>query len=268
MLIVKGYKAKSTDLQSLEEAIQSLQTLILTQGRKLYTELLAGEIETLVDDVALNVVPRPDIPLYNAAWSVLDQKISNATGRGFPLPYNFGIQLSVYTLKGVVYIKMNTNNERLVKAIKRTPAGLQDFSLHDDRSDNPEEQKRETVWNEIMELYRNENRKPLVYQILACEHADPEWKNISGKFHSREQRAETRIRHQLTNQILNALGMGQQIPPHKLMPYMDESLSYYGLDGIQADVRRMMPQTLQSIINITEELVKRNPREDAQQTFE
>lgn len=264
MLIVKGYQAQTTDLTAVEEALQDLQALILTQGRKLYTELLANEIEQLVDDVAFNAVQRPNVPLYDAARQMLDQKVSNATARNYPLPYNLGIQLTVYTYKGNTYIRLNTNNEKLVKALRKAPTGLNDFSLHDDRHDNAEEKKRETVWNEIMETYQDE-RKPLIRQIFACEGAKPEWKNISSKFHTRNQRAETRIRHQLSNQILNALGMGQQIPPHKLMPYMDEALQYYGMDGIQADVRRMTPQTLQSIITITEELVMRDPASEAEE---
>lgn len=264
MLIVKGYVCEATELLLVEEAIQRLRSLILLQGHKLYTELLANEIETLFDDIALNVVPRPEIPIYDAAKQILDQRIANATGRGLLLPYNFGIQLSIYTYKERTYIRLNTNNEALVSALKKAPADLKDFSLYDDRSDNSEQKTRETIWNEIMNIY-SDGRDPLFVQIFACTGADPDWKKISDKFHSRTQRAELRVRHQQTSQLINLLGMGQQIPPHKMMPYFDEAIMHLSDNAVTADAKRMMPQVLQSIINITEELVKHDPRAEVPQ---
>lgn len=266
MLILKGYIAENTDILTLEEGLQKLQEIIMIQGKKLYTELLANEIETLCDDIGFNVVPRPNIPVYDAARQALDQKISNATGRGFALPYNFGIQLTIYTHNNAVYVRMNTSNEKLVSMIKKSPTEFKDFSLHDDRHDNAEQKKREAVWNEIMEIYSKE-RKPIFRNIFACENVKPEWKKIAEKFHPRDERAETRIRHQLVNHMLNMLGMGQQIPPHKLLPYLEESFMYLDNKAIQADARRMMPQALQSVVNITEELVMQDPNAPAPNTL-
>lgn len=258
MLIVKGYKCNAADVLTVEENLQSLREMICIQGTKLYTSLLANEIESIVDEVALNVIPRPQTSIYNAARQVLDQKISNATGRGLLLPYNMGIQLAVYTFNGEVYIAMNTNNERLVDAMKRAPAGFSDFSVRDDSPENTETRSRETVWNEIMQIYSG-CRKPLIYQFLACDGAEPTWKKISERFRSRTERAEARIRYQQTNQLLNMIGMNQQIPSHKLMPYIDEALSYLEDRAIRADAERMMPQAMQTIVNITEEMVMHDP---------
>jgi hypothetical protein len=264
MLIVKGYVCEAGDLLAIEETIQKLRDLITIQGHKLYTELFAKEIELLFDDVALNVVPRPQIPIYDAAKQMLDQKIGNATGRGLLLPYNFGIQISIYSYKGHTYIRLNTNNERLIRALKKAPAGLKDYSLFDDRQDNAEQKSRETVWNEIMEAYSGD-RTPFSQHIFACEGVNPDWKKISEKFSSRTQRAELRVRYQQTNQLINLIGMGQQIPPHKMMPYFDEALLYLSDDAVVADAKRLMPQALQSVINITEELVKHDPQDDVPQ---
>lgn len=258
MLIIKGYKCSSTNFAEVEEAIQKLKNFICIQGVKLYTTLLANEIETLVDEIALNVVPRPQISIYMAAKQALDQKVSNATGRGLLIPYNFGIQLAVYSYKDAVYIKMNTNNERLIDTLKKPPTGLANFSLHDDRLDNAEEKSHEAIWNEIMNIYHGD-KIPLIYQFVACAGANPAWKKLSEKFRSRNERAAVRIRYQQTNQLLNMIGMNQQIPPHKLMPYLDEAFAYLGDKAIQADAERMMPQALQTIVNITEEMVMRDP---------
>lgn len=260
MLIVKGYKIEGTDILLIEDLLQKLQSLIIIQGHKLYTEQLANEIEMMFDDISLNVIQRPNIPIYDAARQQLDQRISNASGRGLPLPYNHAIQMAVFTHKDCVYVRLNTNNEKLVKALKKAPAGMKDFSLYDDRHDNTEQKAREAVWNEIMEVYSGE-RKPLVRQLIACEGADPTWASIAEKFHSRLDRIDYRVRYQQTNSLLNLLGMGQQIPPHKLLPYLDEALMLLDNDGIKADARRMRQQATQMIINITEELVKLNPND-------
>ena len=266
MLVLKGYVAENTDLLCVEAGLQKLQEMIMIQGKKLYTELLANEIESLCDEISFNLVQRPNIPVYDAARQALDQKISNATGRGFALPYNFGIQLTIYTHNNSVYVRMNTSNEKLISMIKKSPAEFSDFSLHDDRHDNPEQKKRETIWNEIMETY-SKGHNPMFRNVFACENANPEWKKIAEKFHSRAERAEMRIRHQLINHMLNMLGMGQQIPPHKLLPYLEEAFMYFDNKAIQADARRMMPQAMQSIINITEELVMQNPNAPAPNTL-
>lgn len=266
MLIVKGYKCTETDFTQIEELIHKLKEMVCLQGGKIYTKLLANEVEMLVDEIALNVVQRPQTSIFNAARQTLEQKISNASGRGLLLPYNFCVQLAVYTYKGAVYIGMNTNNERLVDALKRAPTGLTDYSVRDDAPDNSEIKTRETTWNEIMQIYSGE-RKPLIYQFLACEGANPTWKKISEKFHSRNERAEARIRYQQTNHLLNMIGMNQQIPPHKLMPYLDEAFEYLGDKAVRADAERMMPQALQTIVNITEEMVMHDPNSPAPTTL-
>lgn len=266
VITVFGYRLRNTDVFNLEAALDELRKLIQVQGKKMYTEMLASEIEMLCDDIALNVVKAPDCTIYDAARRALDQKVSYATGRGLSLPYNFGIQLAIYTHKDSIYIKVNANNEKLIKSLKRAPAPLEPFSIYEEQSDTKEAKNRAAVWNEIMQTY-SQDKPAMFLNIFACQNADPTWKQISSKFSTRQERAEMRIRHSLTNQLINMLGGGNQIPPHKLMPYFDEALSYYDNDAIQADVRRMMPQTLQSIINITEELVKKDPRAPAPDTF-
>lgn len=264
MLILKGYKCESNCMVEVEDAIQRLQSLLCIQGQKLYAELLANEIESLCDDIGFGNVQRPDVPVYDAAKNNLDMRISDATGHGYALPYNFGVQITVYTYQSETYIRLNTSNERLMNTLKRTPAGLIDFSLYDDMEANAEQKKRESVWNQIMEIYSKE-WKPLFRNIFACENAKPEWKQISKHFHSREERAETRIRYQLVNHMINLLGMGQQIPAHKLLPTLEEALQYSECSAAQEDAKRMMPQALQCVINITEELVTQDPRAVSQQ---
>lgn len=264
MLILRGYKCESNCMVEIEDAIQRLQSLLCIQGQKLYTELLANEIENLCDDIGFGNVPRPDISVYEAAKKNLDMRISDATGHGYALPYNFGIQITVYTHQAETYIRLNTSNEHLMTSLKRTPAGLIDFSLYDDMEANAEQKKRESVWNQIMEVYSSE-WKPLFRNIFACENVKPEWKQITKYFHSREERAETRIRFQLVNHMINLLGMGQQIPAHKLLPTLEEALKYSECSAAQADAKRMMPQALQCVVNITEELVMHDPRAVPQQ---
>lgn len=254
MVIIKGYKAKTTDIQAIESIMTRLQEEVALKGKRLYATLLAQEIETWVDDIALHVIPCPEKPIYDMAVQALDEKISVATGRGLPIPYNFGVQVAIFTYKGETYFKLNVNNDVLAQTIKVVPE-LTDFSLQEEELGGEENRRRGMIWSEIMEIYSNGNN-PLVKSLYPCGPITPEWVTIASKFHSREQRAQYRIRHQLTSSMLNWIGMGKEIPPHRLMPYMDEALELLGTPTVKAEMQKMLPQLLQSIITITEEFAK------------
>lgn len=55
MYIIKGYKVKSTDLQQVENVLAEIQKKAIMRSKHFYAELLANEIEALVE-IPLNLL--------------------------------------------------------------------------------------------------------------------------------------------------------------------------------------------------------------------
>lgn len=250
--IIKGYKVKSTDLQQVEDVLAEIQKKAIMRSKHFYAELLADEIEALVDDIALGVINRPaDISIYDCAKKELDRRIAWASGNNTVTPYNFAIQAAIFTCRGESYIKLNMNNEAFAKEIK-TIQNAEECSVTDDNSPNAE------IWTEISQIY-SENNPPMVKQLFPCGPIEVEWERIEKYFHSRDERAELRVRHKITNLLLNLFGSGQEIPNYKLLRYLDEAFMLLGTDTVKAEAERLKTSIAASIINISEKDVKRNP---------
>lgn len=258
-LLIKGFKIPTTDMQVIEETLNTLQEKAIKRGRSLYATLFSTEIETVVDDISLNVIKRPEnMSIYNYAKSELDKKIAWATANNAITAYNFAVQAAVFTYKNETYIKLNVQNDKLASEIRHLP-DAEDFNVYDTETNQNKE--IESVWNEIAKIYSN-GHNPLVRQIYPCGPIEAEWDNIKKKFSTREERADVRVRHKITANVLNLIGMGQTIPPHRLFSYLDEALEMLSNANVQTDCEQLKFQILPCIVNITETEVKRNPTDE------
>lgn len=257
-ILIKGFKIPTTDMQVIEDALNELQKKAINRGRSLYAKLLSVEIETVVDDISLNVIKRPDnMSIYDYAKSELDRKIAWATANNAITVYNFNVTAAVFIYQSNTYIKLGVRNKTLEKEIRHL-SNAEDFNVFD--SESNENKEIEAVWNEIAKIYTN-GYNPLVRTLYPCGPIEAEWENIKKKFSSREERANVRVRHRITANVLNLIGMGQQIPSHKLFPYIDEALEMLSNPNVQEDCEQLKIQILPCIVNITEADVKRNPNE-------
>lgn len=264
-LIIKGFKLPSTDLQTIEKALSEVQNKAAMRSKKLYAELLAAELENLIDDISLNAIERPkDISLYEFARKELDTKIAWASANRTITPYNFTVQAAVFSFKGESYIKVDIKNERLLKEIRHI-SDAEDFNVED--SEYAVNSKEHQVWDEIQEIYSNGNH-PLFKQLFPIGPIEVEWERIVKCFSTREERAERRVRYNLTNNIVNLIGMGQEIPNHKLLPYLDEAMLMLNSDTVKAEAARLKMNVLPCIVNITKEDVMRNPNDLVQSASE
>ena len=262
-LIFKGYKINGTDLRALEDALAEIKKQVEMRAKRIYNSLLANEIELLVDDIATGLVKnRPTHKsIYDVCVEELNRKISWASGNGVPTPFNFMVQAVIFTYMNDTYIKLNIANASLLKEIKKAN-GTTPFD-YDDNDTNSSVFK---TWEDIMGIYSDDNF-PMMRQLYPCGPIETSWKNISAHFHSVEERQDMRIRHQLTSELMNMLGMRQQIPDTRLMPYFDEAFMMLSLPAIKEEAARRKARSASVFINITEEMVKQNPNAPAPNTF-
>jgi len=261
--IIKGYKKEGCDLQSVEEALNSIQEVVSRQSNRIYAKLLAKEIENYVDDIALNVLPaNNEHSIYEHCVAELNRQINWAITNGTITAYNLASQVAVYTYMGDTYFKLNIQNHLIESAIKTIP-GISEFDLTD--SEGKAAKKRQDVWTEIMKIY--ESNSPLVKQLYPVAPIEVKWSAISGHFNTRENRLEQRIRHALTSELLNLIGMKQEIPNYKLLGCLDEALMMLDQPKIKAEANNRYNRCISAMVNITEEMVKRSPKAEINHTF-
>lgn len=253
-VIIKGYKLKGKDMSAVENALQMIQNKVINRSKKFYAQLLAAEIENLVDDIALGVLQRPDkISIYDCAKQEVDRRIAWASANNVATPYNFSVHAAVYTYEDDTYIRLFINNDALLKEIRHLP-NADDFNAID--SDTEANGKVLAVWNEISSIYSNGYR-PLTRQLFPIGPIEVDWERIEKYFHTREERAEVRVRHRLTSTIYNLLGSNQEVPNYKMMRYLDDVFEMLGTDGVKEEALKMQSSIMASIINISEKDVKK-----------
>ena len=90
---------------------------------------------------------------------------------------------------------------------------------------------------------------------------------LLAKFKSREKRAEIRARYQLTSSMLNLIGMQNEIPNYRVLPYLDETAEMFNDSEAVEEFENLKRKALSVLVNITEKEVKRNPNEEPSHTF-
>lgn len=255
-IIFKGYRLNCSDLGSIENALTEIQKKVELKAKRLYAELLAKEIELFVDDITLNILPRPqNSSIYECCVNELNNKISWSSAKNTLTTYNLCVDAAVFLYKGSCYIKLNIPNERLSKEIKNIP-NLQSYDMTD-----VSDKQVSGTWNEIMKIY-SEGSSPLYRRLHPVGTIEVEWKKISTHFHSPEERMNLRLRYTLTSELLNLIGMQKEIPNYRLLPYLDEAILMLDLNCIKEEANRRRINNATVFVNITEQMVKANPNDN------
>ena len=248
MLLFNAYKLESQEVEHIEVVLNEMRVKVKKRATREYIELLAKEVQSLVDDIALNMINRPNnVSLFSAAQDILNSKIAFASSRNLPTKYNFEVSVHVMFYEGNTYFKLNAANDLYSKEIGRIN-GLICFHCK-------EGSDFQQTWLKIAERY-SDGTNPLGVNLSArFEAVKPE----QLKFDSPKKRAKLRARYQYTNRCLSMLACGKEIPNYKLMEYLDEaleklsddsSLSY--LNNAEKELRSILP-------NITAELISYEP---------
>lgn len=253
--MITGYRLETQDAAMIESTMTDLQNTITKQGTAHYQKLLSEEIQTLIDNISLNILPRPmDVSLLDAAKKELDAKIAYATGRLLPTRYNLYASAQIMLLDSHTYIKIQSSTPLYKSALSKVK-GLTSYS-YDPRSSTGQEERGE-IWNKLMEKYAGQNVPVCSVQLFPRGPIDVDPTKL--KFDSPLQRARIIARHNLTNQLLGMYGSGKEIPPYKLMRYMDLALEDLTQQNAKREMQSMVAHLQTILINITTPLVTETP---------
>lgn len=208
---------EETNLLEIESQIQKVQKKILNIRQKEYQHLLGKEIAFCCDCIALNILQRPTQgSIADCAVDNLNRRIQVAQLSNLPSPYNLSIFLHVLQLDGKAYLRVDCNNPIFQKAFR----SLEDVSVSAVECQDPKNSKN-ILWQKLCKRY--EEMLPLSKNLTTELY--PDWEHIT--YPDVNSRCEDFARQNIANSYLTHLNAGQQmIPPHLLMPYVEESIDY------------------------------------------
>jgi hypothetical protein len=255
---INGYKIAGTNLKNIEQTLQEARKNVREAETEVYARLLSREITELVDDIAMNIVPRPDIPIIVAAEHLLAEKLRFA-GAGADTEYNLEVSANILTDGKDTYVLLHSKNQTLIDAFKSTQ-GIADFTVQSsstlmaDRQDETKEMKK---WSRLRGKYGDN----LMLSAMSAVISGPvELDEQRLAFESPADRAGVRARHTITNRLLALYANGKEIPPHKLMAHMDSAFEAMLSEDNQFLVGDMALKLAAVLPNITLELVKADPK--------
>lgn len=211
-----GYTINSTNIAKVESILQQAKANMKQAAIELYHKYLSEEITSLVDDIALNVLARPQCSILEAANNRLFQRIQNAEANNFPTEYNLKVMLQILNYKGKTYIVYCGKSSYIEDAFASTDGIIKSNTEPTPEGEESADSKK---WNRIL---KDQDGDPVLYSHMAF---NLELDKTLLVFGSVKDRAEERARHELTSHYLNMLAGGQQIAPNELMRLMDKALA-------------------------------------------
>lgn len=239
-MVIQGYLiSENTDLLEIESQIQKVQKKILNIRQKEYQHLLGKEIAFCCDCIALNILQRPTQgSIADCAVDNLNRRIQVAQLSNLPSPYNLSIFLHVLQLDGKAYLRVDCNNPIFQKAFR----SLEDVSVSAVECQDPKNSKN-ILWQKLCKRY--EEMLPLSKNLTTELY--PDWEHMT--YPDVNSRCEDFARQNIANSYLTHLNAGQQmIPPHLLMPYVEESINY-----LQSEYREKVQFLKKVFIDLNED---------------
>ncbi len=154
--------------------------------------------------------------IADCAVDNLNRRIQVAQLSNLPSPYNLSIFLHVLQLDGKAYLRVDCNNPIFQKAFR----SLEDVSVSAVECQDPKNAKTSYGRN-----YASVMKKCCHYLKNLTTELYPDWEHMT--YPDVNSRCEDFARQNIANSYLTHLNAGQQmIPPHLLMPYVEESINY------------------------------------------
>ena len=217
-----GFRYDETEFSKVEEVIAQAKKGIKTEAQRLYNNLLAREIENLTDDIILGAHENDRIVcIYDASIEILNRKIAVAIANGYDTEFNFGAALNIFSYNNRTYVQLATHMFQFYEILKSIPnlIDLSILSTNDEKSNA----ERTEIWQSIIKKYgENACIKITAFPTANVPFEKPDFNELH--FETPISRATTRARYRLTNHYLTQYAGGGEIPPHKLMEYLDSAL--------------------------------------------
>lgn len=212
-MVVYGYRINGTNMDEVWNAIALVQKKMNKIASKIYHEQLGKEIAFLCDNVTLGVLNQEnDISIYDSAVQILNQRIEASERANSSTLYNYNVFAHIIPYEDHTYIKVICANQKLLKAFH----SLEEYNLSEAECKDPKNKKKIT-WDKICSIC--EKKEPFSIN-LSITNIPPVKEHI--KYPSMVERAEMIARYNVQNHYLNEVAANSEIPPVRLMPFLDD----------------------------------------------
>lgn len=224
--VLKGYKANISNITEVEKLLRDLRERLFERAKEECLYLLAREIESINDDVAMDKMKRPQ-SIYQMALEMLSIKIKNASLKQLPIEYNLNINVNILMNEDFVFFKVNSNNFIYDEVFKKFSM-LEEYCVSDIDIMYSSDTKSKR-WAELIKNY--EEFQPMGITLISGR--EDFFKDIQLsdlQFIKASERLEVLTRREITTRLLNMysscsqINPNNQINPIKLMEYLDLSL--------------------------------------------
>lgn len=226
-MVITGYRIHTTSIPDIDMEVKKIKRKIDKFANQEYQKLLGKEAAFLYDQMALNVLKRPDIPFLDWVIHELNLKIQIAERQGIASPYNLNVFAQIMTYEDYSYIKAICPNQKLLKAFER----LEPYHLSETECED--KQNRKTgIWQTLHKAYEKE----AVLSLNLTPAPLPDAKSIV--YPSKSERCKEQARHDMTNHYLKQISGGEPIPPHLLMRYLDMAMELLFTDEAKEELKK------------------------------
>ena len=256
-----GYRIKSTNIETVEKTLRAAKENLAEAAKEAYHRFLGEEVAELVDDITLGIRQRPGISILDAAIQQLNQRVSTAENLSTMTEYDLRSGVTIIPDKGYTYLLFTAANPTLEKAFADAQ-GIEDYTVGlGPNAENTEEgSARAKKWERLCKR-TTDNPALLTATLTSKINVDP---SIL-VFPDKEMRAGIRARRNLTSRYLNQYACGQEIKREQLMPLLDKALERILSDDASEQLRQMTERLSNILIDITPELIMKDPSSPAEQ---
>ena len=251
-----GYKINTTNISKVEKLLYDARCNLALAEAEEYHRLLSDELNHLITDISLNVVPRPEVSILDAAVNILNGKIQQAETMNLGTEYDLRSGVSVMPDKDdkCVYLIFNASNASLEEAFAETE-GIEDFTVEISESTENTESTRARKWGELQQRYRD---KPILLNaaLTTTVKVNPNLLRLDDK----ETRATVRARHHVMGHYMQMYSGGREIQPAQLMYITDLALTRLVTPEGTAEMEQKKDQLMTILTDVSLEDIMRDPK--------
>ncbi len=222
-----GFVIDTNNFEEISDVLDLLRTRAANDAEKLYERLLAREIENAVDLIALNQMPRPDIPLWDAARNELDNRIATSSEAGFLTEYNLTVIAALFVHDGKCYVRIETTNPCYGETFGNAAghcANVRQLNIEADGLGIVSDPETEREWDRVRMAATGIHPVVPMGPPTRPGSLGKDLKPENMEFMAKPARAEQKARTNLTNVLSNQYGLNRQIPPARLLEYIGDGL--------------------------------------------
>jgi hypothetical protein len=257
---IQGYKITGVNIKRIFNILDKAREAVREMETEVYNKLLAIEITELVDDVSTRSIQRPEIPIIDAAIGILNEKIRFA-GMGADTEYNLEVSANVLTDGKDTYIILRAKNKELIEAFEGSSPEILDYSVEAPKNyilgDEPKPTAITKKWNELRDRY-GDNLMLTAASVILSGPVQVDMARLY--FASPAERATTRARRAVANRLLSLYAGGKEIPPYKLMEYMENAFAALLSEESEYAIKEAESRLITILPNITLDMIKLDPR--------